>query len=147
MEDISGFGLKVRLLASVTFPSGFDITQFADDGDPLEMPSIQIADKAMGMNGDLIVWSKATPIEVDISVIPAASDDVNLSILFQANRVGRGKVSARDRISLVVTYPNGKKAVFSNGKITDGMPSLPVASAGRMKTKAYKFVFENYVAS
>ena len=30
MTDISAFGIRVRLVASTTFPAGIDITQFAD---------------------------------------------------------------------------------------------------------------------
>src|SRR5574343_1608278 len=107
MNNISGFGLQIQVIASVTFPSGFTLTQFADDADPFDLPSIQIADKAMGLNGDLVVWSKANPIPVTVNVIPGSDDDKNLAILYDANRVGRGKVSARDEITLVGIYPDG----------------------------------------
>lgn len=144
MEEVSGYGLQVRLAASVTFPTGFNLTQFADDADPLDMPSIQIADQAMGLNGDLIVWAKPQPIPLSIAVISGSNDDINLGILFQANKVSKGKPSTQDRITLVISYPNGRKATFANGKITDGMPAYSVASAGRQKSKVYKFTFENY---
>lgn len=147
MSDISGFGLKIRVIASRTFPAGFDVTQFADDGDPIDMPSLQIADKAMGLNGDLLTWSKANPIVVNLNVVPAGTDDRNLDILFQANRAGKGKNPARDIITIVAMYPNGQRLTLINGAITDGMPLGSVASAGRMKTKAYSFAFENYAAA
>ena len=35
MGDISGFGTEVLLVAKSTFPVGFNITQFADDTDPV----------------------------------------------------------------------------------------------------------------
>lgn len=142
MNNISGFGLQVQVIASVTFPSGFTCSQFADDADPFDMPSIQIADKAMGLNGDLITWSKANPLPVTLSVIPGSDDDKNLAILFEANRVGRGKSSARDVITLVGIYPDGSTTTLTPGTITDGMPGNSVASAGRLKTKAYSFAME-----
>lgn len=142
MQDISAFGIKLRLIASVTFPAGFTITQFADDGDPLDVPAQQIADKAMGVNGDLIVWSKANPLNIVMNVIPNGPDDANLAVLLEANRVGRGKRSARDKITLTAVYPDGTKSTWSNGAITDGIVSQALASSGRMKTKPYSFSFE-----
>lgn len=143
MQDISGFGLQVRVVASETFPEGFTITQFADDGDPFDFPSMQIKDKAMGVNGDLITWSKANPIEITVNTIPNGEDDANLGVLLEANRVAKGKKVVRDVVTMTAIYPDGKSVTLSNGVITDGMPANAVASAGRLKTKAYKFVFEN----
>lgn len=141
--DISGFGAEVQVKASETFPSGFGVTQFADDADPFDIPSLQIADKAMGLNGDLITWSKANPILITLNVVPGSEDDSNLAILLEANRVGKGKTSARDTITIVAAYPNGGTLTLSEGKITDGMPGNSIASAGRLKSKAYQFAFEN----
>jgi hypothetical protein len=143
MENISGFGLVVQVRASKTFPAGFTVTQFADDGDPFDAPSIQVNDKAMGLNGDLIVWSKANPIAVTLNLISASADDKNMSILLEANRVGRGKQSAKDVITLTAIYPDGRTLTLTEGVITDGMPANSVASAGRMKSKPYIFAFEN----
>ena len=146
-NDISGFGLRVNIRASNTFPVGFNVTQFADDADPLDAPSIQVADKAMGLNGDLITWSTANPLLATLNVIPGSEDDINLATLLEANRVAKGKTSARDRITMTTTYPDGSTVISSKGRITDGNPSKSVASAGRLKTNAYQFVFENQVKS
>jgi len=143
MPDISGFGIQVQVKASNTFPSGFTLSQFADDADPFDLPSQQIADKAMGLNGDLITWSKANPLNITLNVLPNTDDDKNMSILLEANRVGKGKTSARDEVTIVAVYPDGAVLTLSKGVITDGIPGNSVASAGRMKTKAYQFSFEN----
>lgn len=143
MDDISVFGIRVQVVASETFPSGINITQFADDADPFDSPSIQIRDKAMGVNGDLISWSKANPIPVTLNVVPNSEDDKNLSVLFEANRVGKGKQGARDVITITAVYPDGRTASFTQGVITDGMPANSATSAGRMKSKPYAFAFEN----
>lgn len=144
MQDISAFGIRVRLVASNTFPAGVTITQFADDADSLDTPSQQIADKAMGVNGDLVVWSRANPINTTINVIPNSEDDRNLQVLLEANRVGRGKRGARDVITLTAVYPDGRTATWSNGAITDGPVSNSIASSGRMKSKTYMFSFEGF---
>ena len=146
MQNISGFGLIISILASNTFPAGLILTQFADDSDPFDIPSLQIADKAMGLNGDLITWSKPNPINITLNVSPQSLTDINLAIILEANRVGRGKIGARDVITLTGIYPNGSPIVLLNGAITDGIPGSPVASAGRLKTKSYSFAFENKVA-
>ena len=143
MQDISGFGIRVTIRASVTFPSGFTVSQFADDGDPIDTPQQQIMDKAMGLNGDLIVFSKANPILATVSVIPDTDDDRNLAVLANANRVGRGKQSARDVVTMTIIYPDNSTKTLSPGVMTDAPMSTSVASAGRLKTKAYAFAFEN----
>ena len=143
MQNISGFGLTVNLLASNTFPVGLILTEWADDSDPFDLPSLQIADTAMGLNGDLIGWSKANPIKLVLNVIPQSFSDLNLAILLEANRVGRGKQGARDIITLTAIYPNGSPIILTNGIITDGIPGSPVASSGRLKSKSYNFSFEN----
>lgn len=145
--DISGFGLQIRLIASNTFPVGITINQFADDTDPFDLPSQQINDAAMGVNGDLVTWSKANPIMANLAVVPNSPDDIALSILFEANRAGRGKKSARDVITMTGIYPDGRMVTYTQGKMTDGMPGNSVASAGRMKSKVYSFKFENRIGA
>jgi hypothetical protein len=142
MKDISGFGIRVRVIASRTFPAGVTLTQFADDADPFDTPEITVAETAMGVNGDLIIWSKANPIMVALNVIPNSEDDRNLAILLEANRVARGKRGARDVITLSAIYPDGTTKTMNSGAILTGRPANSIASAGRMKSKPYGFAFE-----
>lgn len=147
MQNISGFGLIVNLIASNTFPLGLTITEFADDSDPLDLPSVQIADSAMGLNGDLITWSTANPILASLNVIPGSEADIGLAILLEANRVSRGKIGARDTITMVLNYPSGNFVTLIGGIITDGMPSSAVSSEGRLNTKNYNFAFESRIGA
>lgn len=142
-QDISGQGLEINIRASNTFPSGFVINQFADDADPLDIADVQIAETAMGLNGDLISWNTANPIPMITNIIPGSDDDINLGILAEANRVGRGKVSAKDKITANIVYPDGRIITLTDGKITNAPTTDSVASAGRKKSKAYTFAFEN----
>lgn len=143
MQDISAFGARVQLVASETFPSGINLTQFADDTDPFDFPSLQIRDKAMGVNGDLVMWSKANPLVITLGLVPNGEDDRNMAVLLEANRVGKGKQGARDVVSITVVYPDGRVTSLTQGGITDGMPSDSAASSGRMKSKTYSLAFEN----
>ena len=142
-QDISGFGLRVTVKASVTFPSGFVLSQFADDSDPVDSQSVQVRDKAIGLNGDMVVWSKANPVLLTLAVIPGTEDDRNLSILAAANRAAPGRRPNQDIITATVAYPDGTTVRLLRGVITDAILGKPVASAGRMKTKPYIFAFED----
>lgn len=145
MEDISAIGVKVNILAVPTFPQGFEVTEMADDADPLDFPEITIAEYGMGVNGDLVVWSRAVPLEVTLNVIPNTEADRNLQILLDMNRVAKCKVSAQDLITLISSYPDGSRKILSNGKIISGTVANSVASNGRIKTRQYRFVFENKI--
>jgi len=141
--DASGFGTTINIQASQTFPAGIEITRFADDADPIDMPQLQINDKAMGVNGDLVKWSKANPIPLTIAVLPNNEDDDNLQVLAMSNRAVRGRRPVRDIITATITYPDGSVVRLLRGIITDAPIGKSVASAGRIKTNSYVFAFED----
>lgn len=143
MQDISAIGVSIRCIASNTFPAGFTITEFADDADPFDLPAIDIATAAMNVNGDLVVFSAPNPIAITVNVIPGSDADNNLSVVFEANRAGKNKSLARDIITLVAVYPDGATVTVSEGKMTNGVPGNSPASAGRIKSKAFSFAFQN----
>lgn len=145
--DITGFGTVVTLIATTTFPVGFQVTEFADDADPLDFASVKIADTAMGLNGDLIAWAKAVPLPMVLNVIPGSQDDVNLSLLANVNRVGKGKSSPYDLITATVIYPDGTQITLTGGKMTDATFGKSISSAGRIKTRSYAFSFERNIGS
>lgn len=147
MFNISGFGLSAVVTASKTFPNSVIITDFADDSDPLDSPDFVINETGFGLNGDMVVWSKAGGIEVVLNLIPTSEGDTNLDILAEMNRVGKKKTSARDIINIVVTYPDGRVVTCSQGVVvtTTVMPS--VAGIGRQKSRPYRYRFERIVKS
>jgi len=147
MKNISGFGLVAQVTASNTFPNGFSVTEFADDADPLDTPDLEVAESAMGLNGDMVVWSRPQGIEISMNVIATSPSDDNLDVLLSANRVAKGKVGARDEIGIVLSYPDGRKAVLSKGIMISGPIVNQVASAGRYKTRMYRFRFEQITKS
>ncbi len=142
-SSITGFGLVVTLIASKTFPTSLPITQFADDTDPVLINDVKIADTAMGLNGDLLAWSKAIPLPMTLNVIAGSQDDVNLQILANANRVAQGKNGANDVISATIVYPDASTVVLTGGIITDAAFGRGVQSSGRQRTKTYSFMFSN----
>lgn len=145
--NISAFGLIARVVASTTFPQGVDVGDFADDTDPLDSPDFTAADTAYGLNGDMITWSRANGIEIALGIIPTSDSDDNLDAILDANRVGKGKTSARDKIDIVFTYPTGQRVTCSNGVIITGSILPPVSSNGRLKSRTYRFRFEKITKS
>jgi hypothetical protein len=143
MINISGFGLTVNVVASVTFPNGVSITAFADDADPLETGAVDLGDTGMGLNGDLGVWSRPQVYDLELNVFATTQDDKNLAAIFDANRIGKGKTSARDVINVVINYPNGEKVALNNGIMVTGTAFPPVSNQGRFKTRTYRFRFQD----
>lgn len=143
MADISGYGLRVTIKASRTFPAGFTITQFADDADPIDNPAVDTSGVAMGLNGDLVSWGQAQPIGLTLNVIPGTEDDRNLRVLGNANVTSKGSRPARDVITATVSYPDGRVEQLVNGVITNFVRVTGVASGGRQKTTPYVFAFES----
>lgn len=145
-QDVSASGIKITVIAIPTYPFGITITSFSDDADPLDSPELNTAEFTMGLNGDLILNRHPTPIEVNLSVIPGTDEERALSNLLDANRVAKNKVSYQDHITLTVQYPDGLTKVLTNGAIVAGSVLTGVSSNGRLKTKAFKFVFESKVS-
>jgi len=146
-EDIAGFGTSVRILASNTFPVGIEVTEFADDADPLDIPSLIITASAMGLNGTKVNWTQANVILMTLNVIANSEDDRNLSLLFEANRAGRGKVSQKDVVTSMISYPDASLETLTGGSCDEFMPGKSISSEGRFKSKAYIFSFENRTAT
>lgn len=143
--DVSALGIKATLVAAPSYPVGFTITQFADDGDSLNVPDMTIMQSGMGVNGDLVVWRTAVPCEVDINVIPGTDDCKNLENLFKLNMVQKNKVASKDVITLTIQHPNGKIDILTNGYIIGGKPVQDYSASGRAKTRTFRFMFENNV--
>ena len=144
MHDVSATGLSIVIQAHKTFPAGIQITAFADDADPLDLPAVDIAQTGMDINGNLVTWSTPTPQTVTINVLAGSEEDENLAILFDANTARRGRRPASDVITLVASYGDGSITTARNGRITDGCRGNSVAGAGRLKSKQYTFIFQDF---
>ncbi|MBG6031445.1 hypothetical protein I5E97_10320 [Proteus hauseri] len=144
MNDISATGLSLIIQASNTFPAGIPITTFADDGDPLDLPAVDITQTAVDINGNLVSWSAPTPQTVTINVLAGSEEDENLAILLDANTARRGRRHTSDIITLVASYGDGSMTTARNGRMTNGSRGNSVASAGRLKSKQYTFIFQDF---
>ena len=105
---------------------------------------MDIAQTGMDINGNLVSWSTPTPQTVTINVLAGSEEDQNLAILLDANTAKRGRRAAGDNITMVASYGNGSTTTARNGRITNGSRGSSVSSAGRLKSKQYIFVFQDF---
>lgn len=142
-EELSGFGSRTILVASVTFPFGIELITRASDIDPFDTPSVQIADTEKEVNGSLISWKVANPIPLTLSFLPNSFEDINLTILAEANRPSRGKFVTNDIITITNYLPSGNSTTYNRGIITDAQFGQSLGSNQRLKSKSYVFSFES----
>lgn len=142
-NDISALGIKATIRAVPSYPVGFTLTQFADDGDSLNVPDMTIMQSGMGVNGDMVVWRTAVPCPIDINLIPDTDDCRNMENLFKLNMTQKNKVSSKDVLTLTIEHPNGRIDVLTNGYIIGGKPVQDYSANGRAKTRTFRMVFEN----
>ena len=147
MTDLSTTGMALRVLASNTFPQGFTVTEFASDSDPWDAPNLDIATVEMDLNGNLNSFSTPVPLTRTIGMTPGSEDEANMRALYEANRVGKDKRSARDVITIVATWPDGSTETLGNGKMTSGPSGKSTTQAARMKSVTYGFAFESYAST
>jgi hypothetical protein len=147
-HNSSGFSFNATLIASKTFPNtGINITSWADDADPFDVPVINVAQTAKNINGTLITWSFAEPIPISFSVIAGTQDDQSLQFLLAANTPFPGGVLANDVITITANYPTGDRKIFSDGVIISGVPAIAISSGQRTKTNSYTFHFSKWTTS
>ncbi|PNL50237.1 hypothetical protein CEP63_013930 [Proteus mirabilis] len=144
MNDISATGLSLIIQASNTFPAGIPITTFSDEGDPLDLPAVDITATAVDINGNLVSWSAPTPQTVIINVLAGSEEDENLAILLDANTARRGRRHASDIITLVASYGDGSITTARNGRITNGSRGNSISNNARLKSKQYTFIFQDF---
>lgn len=144
MNDISATGLSLIIQASNTFPAGIPITTFSDEGDPLDLPTVDITATAVDINGNLVSWSAPTPQTVTINVLAGSEEDENLAILLDANTARRGRRHASDIITLVASYGDGSITTARNGRITNGSRGNSISNNARLKSKQYTFIFQDF---
>jgi hypothetical protein len=63
MIDVSGFGTGIVILALQSFPMGFQLTDFADDVDPISAKEVEPIGYEMLFDGELFAYDQASAIE------------------------------------------------------------------------------------
>jgi len=141
MIDISGFGTGIVIVALQSFPTGFSLSKFADDVDPLTSREIEPIGFDMLFDGDIVTYDKAAPVEVTVSVIPGSDDDINLKILLQNKKSAFSILPLPDITTMVVTYPDGGRVILTKGNITKGPVVDSISANGRRNSNTFTFMF------
>lgn len=147
MINISGFGTGVYVVALETFPQGFALSQFADDEDPISAENLDAIGYEMMYDGSLFAFDKASPIIVDVAVIPGSEDDANLKVLLQTKKGGQNLLPIGDVTSMVINYPGNGFVTLSNGTIVNGPIVDSIQASGRKKSNVYRFAFGSFAGT
>jgi len=153
MVDISMAGATIDIFTQ----NGTKITgisEFSDEGTPVEIPDFDIADGNMNLNGLLVTWTKAQAAEFSITLIPNSNSDRILSNFLRMHAIGgKGSIPEAFITQLVLHVPQdmttsatGKKSshsyVFSNGRMRRGSPAIGSNAEGKMSARTFNFIFE-----
>lgn len=147
---ISGNGTTATIqadngLGGGTYPWPIPIDEWAQDVDAIEFSDVPIGDGKKGPNGQMAAWSISETLEVTVAPIVGSNTDRVFQTLFQANRPSQGKSSAQDNITLTIVYPDLISSLqMTGGIMTSGSPGKGLGSDGKLKTRTYKFKFNNY---
>jgi Tol biopolymer transport system component len=98
-------------------------------------------------DGSLFAYDKSAAIKVNVTVIAGTSDDINFKILLQARKGTAQVLSIPDITSMVITYPDGGRVMFSNGTIIGGPLADNLMTSGRKKGNTYSFVFGSFAGA
>lgn len=146
MQDTSAVGVRVRLVASVTYPLGIWLDAFPEDNDLGSNNDVEIGNDATGINGDLIWWKTGNAIDFQLPLIPNNEQEALVGRLYLANKVTKNRRVAKDIITIQVINPvSAVTTTFKNGYIRNGNPSYSYGGDGRIKSKNYQFRFESMI--
>lgn len=153
MLDISMAGATVSI-SGADGTSINNINEFTDEGNPIEIPDMDIADGNMNLNGVLVTWTKAQAAEFSFSLIPNSPSDRALSSFLARHAIGgKGAIPEAFISTLVLNIPANinqsatgskgfKSFVFSNGRMRRGSPGLGSNAEGKMSARTFNFIFE-----
>ena len=157
MIDISFQGAKLTL--TTVGASGNIVLEFSDEGTPVEFSDLEVCGYAMTLNGELVTWTKPSPVTMSITVIPGSDSDQRMRNVLIAGHVGGKKGKAIDQqyvhiTSATLEVPSittngivnaaGKQSfTMSNGRLYAGSPGMGSNAEGKMSAKTYRFVFES----
>lgn len=144
-QRVGSTGLLIILTVPVLFPTGLELTEFANDADPLDFGEIQIGASAMNINGLKASWSTPAVVPMSISLTPGTEDDINMSLLFDTNRIGINKIITGADITAVVYYPDGISRRCTGGSVASYTPARSSTESGFFKSRTYSFEFESVI--
>ena len=143
LNEISFNGGYMMLFAVPTYPTGVKIATFDAGQDPLDFGNVDIATAEMGVNGDMVAYRTPYSISITFNLIPFCAEDKILENIVNADRIQKGKNSAKNNIEMMVNYGNGRVITLTDGTFTNVPLGFGGSSDGRTATRSYTIVFRN----
>lgn len=147
MIDISAFGTGITIVATSSFPVGFQLSSFADDEDPLNVENTEVSGYEKLYDGSIFTFDKTSPLLCSVGVMPNTDDDINLKILLQMRKSSARLLPLPDVTSMIICYPDGGKVAMSNGTMLSGPLADSLTAQGRKKGNVYHFVFGTFAGA
>jgi hypothetical protein len=147
MENVSAFGTSINILATRSFPIGFQVKKLADDKDPLVIEEIEPTGHEFLVDGSLFIFDKATAIKVKISVVAGSDDDLNLKVMLQARKGTPSILNLPDITTMTILYGNNGSVMFTSGSIVSGPLGDSINQSGRYPSNTYTFVFSDFAGA
>ncbi len=144
MIDISTVGSGVTIFSLTSFPMGFRVGSFADDGDSLVVEPTEVSGFEKLYDGRIFGFDKTSPVLLSLNVIPNTEEDINLKILLQKRKSNPTFLALPDDITMVISYADGGRNVLSEGVMVGGSIADSMLSAGRKKSNTYSFAFGSF---
>lgn len=157
MIDVSMAGASIVLNSKNNLVSTRPITEFSDDGTPIDISNLEVASGNMNLNGLLVTWTKPNPVQVSFTLIPGSDSDRELRKFLAAVHVGgKGESVGEAYIgSMVYSYPtpntqtstsgkNRNTVTFSNGRLLSGPPAIGTSNDGKGASSTWTFMFESF---
>lgn len=144
MIDISTAGSGITIFSLNSFPMGFQLKAFADDVEAFAIDPTEVSGFEKLYDGNIFSFDKTSPILLSVGVIPNTEDDINLKIILQKRKSSPSILPILDTVTMVVSYTDGGRVVFSNGTILGGSLADSLASRGRKKSNEYHFAFGSF---
>lgn len=154
MVDVSGVFPKV-MIASTGIPPLINITNFADDSNPIDVDQIEVTGHGINVNGVLVTWEKPTAYIVSVSVLAGTEEATSLTTLLESSHARAGanfalaptvtltkKIGKRNMLG-IITSDDGE--TYTNGRIVSGPAGTSIDSEGRKQSQTFTFVFENKI--
>lgn len=132
------------IFSTNSFPMGFKLSSFADDEDSLKIEQCEVSGFEKLYDGTIFGFDKTSPILLSMAIIPNTDDDINLKILLQKRKSNSTYIPLLDGVTMVISYPDGGRNVFSGGVMLGGSIADSMLSGGRKKSNTYNFVFGSF---
>jgi len=150
MIDLSFTGGSITIKSGVTGATNIPVTEFSDEGSPIEVDEIEVAGYAINLNGLMIRWRKPAAYVAKVTVIPGSDNDESLTKLLNAAHITKGATLepiANLKVTMEVSAPgiNGAASrtwTFEEGCIVSGSPAVASDAEGKMQAKTFTFAFE-----